>query len=400
MVNTIINVNGRQYDARTGKMLGKVPDPAKPSPAKPAHKPIHNIRSTKTGAILDGVSKPKPPQQNTIPSQPQSTATPTNSRVTDRATVSRTLDIKAANHKVQHSKTLSRTAVVKPVKASPVIHSTSSIANSKVEKSATGRGLLVKRIPDSRLARASQTVKSSVIQKFNASPLNRPPKLDHTLEVAKPPVVESTTQTATKTRSLHKPKLGNQSKTKQTVFFHPSIENATNHKNPKFPKKKFYTKIAEKIQINPKIVGVGAAAIAILVMGGFFVYQRMPNVALRVASSKAGFHGRMPSTTPAGFAFKGPIKYSKGSISIGYVSRSDDRNFVLSQKPTDQTSESLLVSEISPSKKHYQTYHDRGMTVFIYNDGNAAWIDKGILYNIKDNGALSSEQVLSIAASM
>lgn len=370
-------------------MLGKVPITDNPQAnLSTAHKQTpHKTAPINTG-VLDGIRKPKKATAHTNSPTFVNKQQPTPQLA------------KLATTKVQKSATLNRATVKKPSKQSPTIHSTSSIANSRVEQSATGRGLLIKRIPDSRLARASKAVKSSAINKFSHGSITKPPILDQNLSVTKAPSSHATSRTATVVRSLHKPKLAKPDSSHKTVFFHPNIENATNHNNPKVPKKQLHTKIIEKFKLNPKIIGASAAVVALLVLGSFLVYQKIPNVALRVANNKAGFQGRMPGTTPAGFAFKGPIQYSKGSITMSFASRSDERNFVLSQKPSDQTSESLLVSEISPSKKRYQTYHDKGLTVYIFNDGNAAWVDKGVQYNIKDNGSLSSEQVLSIAASM
>ncbi len=85
---------------------------------------------------------------------------------------------------------------------------------------------------------------------------------------------------------------------------------------------------------------------------------------------------------------------------LTYKSNSDDRKFIVSQKPTEWTSESLLTNYLVDSKLRYQTYRDKGMTVYIYNESNATWVDKGIWYTVNGDGSLNSEQILEIASSI
>ncbi|MFO0882285.1 MAG: hypothetical protein U0491_02440 [Candidatus Saccharimonadales bacterium] len=391
-MKTVIEVNGRKYDARTGQILSN--DAKTQSSTQP---------SVRTAPVLDGVNRRKPaatpsvtPPAHKVALKPTQPAP----KPTAHPSATKALDIKPSKHKIQKAKTLLRTAVKKPQKTAPVIHSTSTAVESKVERSATGRGLLLRRTPDSRIARARQTAKSAAIQKFgSAKAIVSTPKVSSDLKVAQPPKETVTSNAPAAAPILTKPALGKHAK-KQQVFNHP-IANANHHEAPKVVKKeRLHARIAKKLHVRPQAVAITAGALSVIMLAGFFAYQNVPAVAMRVAANQAGFEGRLPTNPPAGYAFKGPIQYAKGSIAVKYNSNSDDRSFTITQKPTDWTSDSLLANYVSNSKERYQTYHDRGLTVFVYNNGNATWVDNGVWYNLTGQGSLSSDQILAIAGSM
>ncbi len=388
-MKTIIEVNGRKYDARTGQILSN--DVTSQSVAQ---------QSARTAPVLDGVNRRRPAQPNAAtPKQVAPNPVTPVAKPSAHPNAARALDIKPTKHKVQKAKTLLRTAVKKPQKAAPVIHGTSSAVESKVERSATGRGLLLRRTPDSRIARARQTAKSAAIQKFGAAKsVVSAPKVSGDLKVTQPPKEQTVASAPVAAPVLTKPALGKHAK--KQVFNHP-IANANHHTAPKVVKKeRVLTKIARKLRVKPQTVSLAAGTLAVVLLAGFFAYQNVPAIAMRVAANQAGFSGHLPTNPPAGFAFKGPIQYSKGTIAVKYNSNSDQRTFTITQKPTDWTSDSLLANYVLNSKERYQTYHDRGLTVFVYNNGNATWVDNGVWYNLTGQGSLSSDQILAIAGSM
>lgn len=394
-MKNVIEINGTNYDARTGKILSsEAGNQVKTNPATP--KPVAPTPPN-SGAFLDGVSRRKPGTSKPLPRlQLKTTKQSIPSKKNNQATVSRALDIKPSLSKTQRANTLLRSAVKKPQKTAPQIHSTSTIVHSKVERSATGRGLLLKRIPDTRLARAKLTAKSSAIQKFTSDRISKKPILSSNLTVATPPAHHSGAPAVAP--AIVKPALGGHEQ-KQQVFNH-SISEATNHTKPKVKRERIHRRVARTLRVSPRAVSVSAVILAVFVLGSFFAYQRVPAIAMRVAASRAGFNGQLPANTPSGYAFAGPIDYTKGSISIRFKSNSDDRKFIIMQRPTEWTSESLLSNLVLSSKTRYQTYHDKGLTVFIYNNGDATWVDKGVWYSISSEGALSSQQILTIAGSM
>ena len=389
-MKTVIEINGRKYDARTGKLLANEPSLASPkTEAKP-------VQAASRGTSIDGVNNHRKPTSPVAKATPMATVTPAPKPARAAQQSTQSIDIKPVRRPTQRSQTLLRTIVKKPQKTAPQIHATSTIAESQVEHSATGRGLLLKRVPDSRLARAKFTAKSMSINKFKvAGTGSKKPILRTDIGVSAAPKQHTPPEAAP---ALVKPKLG-ASATQKQVFQH-SVAQATNHTHPKVKKQGFFKRSAQKISLNPRVLGAITAVFAALVLGGFLAYQNIPAVAMRVAASQAGFSGHMPNNPPAGFAFKGPVQSSKGSITIRYNSNSDSRSFAITQKPSDWTSDSLLANYVLSTKSRYQTYHDKGLTVFVYNNGDATWVDRGIWYSVQGQGTLSSDQILSIAGSM
>ena len=259
-MKTVIEINGRKYDARTGELLS---NEAAEQREKAEQKQTVQPTPQKSGVALDGVNRRKSqitvahavakPAVNKPTTTPQRTTAPS----------PKTLDIKPSHGRAQRARTLLRTAVKKPQKVAPQIHSTSTIAHSKVERSATGRGLLLKRVPDSRLSHAKQTAKSLSISKFNPISSSRKPRLSETLTVAPVPKASSTVPAAAP--AITKPVLGEHEQ-KQHVFNH-SIAEANHHNAPKVKKQGFGRRITNKINVRPRVIGA-VAAVGVVVLFG------------------------------------------------------------------------------------------------------------------------------------
>jgi hypothetical protein len=278
--------------------------------------------------------------------------------------------------------------------------------NTRVEKSATGRGLLLKRVPDVRLMRAKHFTKSSKVQKFTTDTQPKA-KVSPNLSVKPEPVNNPITSPAELKSASHvaapsiAPPVPHQN-SKKTSVFEDRLFSANSHlQKPVAKAKKKRSINLPTVKISPKILSVTAAAFAILLLGGFFAYQNVPAVSMRVAANEAGFMGKLPKSIPAGYAFDGPVQAEPANITLVYSSNSDDRQFVITQKPTNWSSEGLLTNYLVDSKFRYQSYKDKGLTVYIYNGSNATWVDKGVWFSVKgDDGSLSAEQLLDIAANI
>jgi hypothetical protein len=121
---------------------------------------------------------------------------------------------------------------------------------------------------------------------------------------------------------------------------------------------------------------------------------------MKVAAARAGFSASMPGYSPSGFAFKGPVQYSAGQVVVSFKSNTDDRNFKLTQQTSSWSSDSLLNNYVAAGGKEYQTYQDRGRTIYIYDGSNATWVNGGVWYQIEGNADLSSDQLVRIASSL
>ncbi len=346
----VIMLNGKHYDALTGTLIKQ---------STPNDKPVvtpNNQAKNKAGS-MDGVVSVKPRQQ---------TAHQTKRRI-------------------EHSKTLMRSTVKRPDK--PLI-ATPETASKKVitQKSA--------HLNPQREHRAKQVHQSSHISKFRTGPDTTKAKLSP-LPVAKEPPL---TIAATTTPQIAAKNTSSQSASKNR--FQSAIDASNSHNQPKIKRTNRRTKLAHRLRISPGLLNVGLVILTMVVLGGYFAYNNVPNLAMRIASTRSGLNGSLPDYQPSGFSMKGPIQYQPGQITVVFRSNSDDRNYTVSEKTSNWDSESLLENHVAVNKRSYQTFQDKGKTIYIYDGDSASWMDNGIWYEIKGNASLDTDQMLRIANSL
>lgn len=366
---TIIEINGRKYDALTGRIIedGSATTGHKTSPV--AH---HS-----SGGVIDGFQKPKQKLHSSVSSTSQH----------------------HSHKKTQKSQTLARHIVKKPAPGQP------QKATGPIEPAprslaiAETRTSLLGKTPKDRLKRAGTTKQSKAVTRFSSTNNAPKPILTPNLAVEREQVAQAmpVPSAAPPLAAHHTSNAGHH--TKKQPFTHP-LAGANSHLAAPPKKRRLHQKVADRLNVSSKILSASAACLAIIFLAGFFAYQRIPNVSMKVAASRAGFQGTIPSNTPAGYAFNGPITYEKDVIVLKYKSNSDTRQFQIVQRPSDWNSEALLKNFVSTANMRYQTYNDRGLTVYVMDKNNAAWVNKGIWYTLSGTNTLSTEQVLAMAASM
>jgi len=352
-------INGKKYDAVTGKMISGT------APSKP-NKPIVQPITNKTG-VVDGFVK--------RPAQHKSRQTPA--------------------HHVQNtpkkSSTLMRKSVSKPqksaIKPKKVQHT--------VQKSSLGSS-------SARVEQAKQTPKSQHIQKYS-QPTARTSvikKSSSALAVKAAPANQAAKRTTETVPATAK----NQPKPRSAAaekMISAALANADSHnEKPHAHSSKKHRKIIKKLGISTRTAAVSSAVLAGVLLGGFFAVQNVPNLSMRVAAARAGFDATMPGYSPSGFSFKGPIQYSAGRVTVSYRSNSDSRAYDVMEQSSNWNSDALLANYIVAENKQYQTYLDRGRTLYIYDGSNATWVDNGIWYQIEGESSMTTDQLIRIAASI
>ena len=357
-----IEINGKRYDAVTGAMLDGGTTQAAPKASAAQPKPIAAAKP-----VVDGFVK-RPRHMAAVPVARGSANTP-------------------VAH-AQKAKTLMRSAVKKPTALKPVSADikpthTKTTPHKPVASPRTAG------IPETREKLAHIVKKSSLIHKFGAPQMPaQVVKKVAPLEVQAAPVV-------------HTPSHSEVTKSKTADLLDRALEAAQSHNEPFFePKQSLNKRIAKKIGVSGKAVAITTTVMAGLVIGGLYAYQNVPNLAMKVAATRAGFGAAMPSYAPSGFGFHGPVQYSAGQVVVSFKSNSDNRNYKLTQQTSSWTSESLLNNYVAASGKEYQTYLDRGRTIYIYDGSNATWVNGGVWYQIEGNSDLTSDQLVRIAASL
>lgn len=336
-------LNGNRYDASTGKLLG--------NPTTPQS-------SGQSAGTIDGfVQSSHTKKKVTQPRRVQS-----NSRSTLK------------------SKTLMRHAVSKP----------KNTEKAKQPKQAITKASSL--TDTSREERAKNTTRSTVISKFGH-------EVKKITSYATLPVTKSPVELPLHQEKVLTPPTATAISPQVQVAdpFTQAINNSTSHTNPKPKMLSKRQKMARKLKISPSLLNVSLGLFALLIIGGYVAYNNVPNLAMRVASARSGVAGSMPSYQPSGYAINGAIQYKPGQITVHFKSNSDQRSYSVAETRSDWNSEALLENHVAVNKKPYQTFQDKGKTIYIYNGDSASWVDKGIWYEVKGNSSLTTDQVLRIA---
>jgi len=147
-------------------------------------------------------------------------------------------------------------------------------------------------------------------------------------------------------------------------------------------------------------LSIAGAMMALLAFGGYLTYHNMPAIATRMAAAQAGINASFPSYQPSGYSLAGGISQQQGSVLMKFAANAGPGTFTLTQSRSDWDSSAVLANYVLPSfGRNFATTTSRGLTIYSTHNA-AAWVNGGILYTIKGNAPLSSEQVERIAASM
>lgn len=363
-----IEINGRRYDAQTGQTVaGKV--------IKPRPNNIDGIRGKQPAqTVVLAAARLQPPQ----PIVALSTAKLMDMKAPKRP--ARSIAQKASGHTPQSSQTLMRHVVQKPTKSIKRQHPAQSHLGSLVAQPAVAvtAKTSVSKVPSERLNRALQATKSAKISRFARSYAD--------VVAASPTALPKLVQFSSK----------NNDNQRTNDIFEQALERATSHlqapvKHFKHPKKQRF--------LSQRRLSISATALLVILLVGFIGVENRANLALRLAATKAGFSASMPGYKPAGFSV-GRLQYSAGNVAINYHSNSDNRAFAITEKPSAWDSTTLRDNFVSTADNQFQTVSVAGRTIYLYGKNNAAWVNGGIMYQVKTDGVLSGKQLSEIAASL
>jgi hypothetical protein len=376
-----IELNGKKYDALSGVLLAD----------KAAAKPSAPVKST--GHFVDGIVRGQGAHAKALHHKPLASTQagrpklqPLTSKPKAAADI---MPPKHAQRNVQHVKphapqhaqTLVRSAVSKP--APSLKRQLKKQTPTEALVKAPSISLEPKKsfypVDAKRQKRAEQIAKSKLVSRFSEpSAITHLPKHKPAAHHATPLAHHEITQIS---KPIAQPSLD---------IFEKAIENATSHMQPHHPKL--------RRRFKNKHVNFAAGAFAVLLLFGFIAWQNIPNMKMRVASAKAGFHAQLPGYRPGGFAF-GNVKYSTGSVAVNYNSNSDDRSISIVQQLSDWDSKSLLNNYVATTSPDYQAYQEGGRTIYIFGN-NATWVDGGIWFKVNGSTGMSAQQLLHMASTM
>lgn len=379
-----IELNGKRYDAATGELLAD----------GPAAAPRQTARTIDGIISADRHAKPAAHKPVKTPAPRPAAVMDIRSRRKSGGKAAQALSA----HRPQPAATLMRTVVhrpdLKPVRSSiklsaplkPPIPGRDGLSPPLARALAEIK-LSVSRVDPERLARAKRIARSQLVSRYGN--IRQPGVLQrsHANHVA----ATSTSHAAARTpispgtgQRRRQPAAG------QDIFTR-ALSQARSHEQVYQPPR------AHKR--HRRLSSAAAAGLTVLLLAGFIAYQNVPNITMRLASSRAGFHASLPAYQPSGFSV-GHFAYSPGMVAVNYHSNSDNRQFSVTQKVSAWDSQALLNAVVATRDRPYQSYEQAGRTVYIYGNGTATWVSGGIWYTVTANGSLSTRQLLHLASSM
>lgn len=178
----------------------------------------------------------------------------------------------------------------------------------------------------------------------------------------------------------------------------PSVEPVNTEPTAPSHKKGWLQKLSPSSLFNQSAIRVGTIGLCIVLLAGYVTYLNYPNIAVRVAASRANVNASMPEYVPDGYGFNGPVAYGQGKLTITFGGK--DGIISLSQSKTQWDSQSLLENYINRRTSHYETYRQNGLTIYTYDNRHAAWVNGGTLYTIDSETYLSQNEIVNMASSL
>lgn len=150
----------------------------------------------------------------------------------------------------------------------------------------------------------------------------------------------------------------------------------------------------------PRVATLISASFAIMVFGGYLTYLNMPGLSVRVAAAQADVAATFPDYHPDGYRFNGPVAYAPGQVAINFVANGGTSKYTVTEQKSTWDSQAVYDNIVAKAADdNYVTNSQQGLTIYTFK-GEAAWVNKGILYSVQGDAPLSNEQLLRIAASL
>jgi hypothetical protein len=412
--NTIIEINGKRYDAQNGTLLGKG------SAASTARQALAH-----RGRVIDGFVKPGTPVATAYsahvsgaskpqPATPVAQAVAAPGAAAKKAAprqAAKTIDI---GHKPQKAKTLMRHVVHKPALApkKPVLkaQAASEVAAAPVSDLVPHNKVAAHTVNNRRLQRARTYDQHHSVQRFTTLQQNYPvtrtgvqaqrqqhvaassvalPAAELTAPAARHhEAANAKSQPAHSTGNKAQPPHSNHHKQRSADLFEAAIANAKSHEKPP---------VKAKRSARKKALNIAAGLAAFVALAGFVAYTNMTNIEVRIASMRAGFSAELPGYNPAGYNLAGGLKSQRGVVTATY--RSGSNSYTLQQQTSTWDSQTLADNIDAQSSTNATTLQSKGRTVYVYGD-KAAWVNGGVLYSVSSAGDISNDEILAIATSM
>lgn len=142
-----------------------------------------------------------------------------------------------------------------------------------------------------------------------------------------------------------------------------------------------------------------ATVAAIAIMASYIWLQNYPKLAIQAAGNQAGLAATLPGYLPSSYVLD-HTDSTPGLVTLDFTSPSAPETLKISQHRTTWDSGSLLDNFVAKNTDDYGTVQGQGLTIYLFNNNQATWVNHGIWYSIEGASRLSREQILKIAYSL
>jgi cation transport ATPase len=296
---------------------------------------------------------------------------------TEAAGASRGVDAaRVTTANTERSKTLRRTALKKPAaaQATPV--------------AATPANQVTPRTPRRRV---SDIARHPSVQKHAPAPV-APVKSSDIAPRTHPHVVKANVHMAQKRAAVAPAPSHGAPKNAKEAEISKAMASAPSKKEQTVAHKRQSTKGRKKA------IKITAIIVSILIVLAVIAWFLLPTLLMKLAGFQTGVPATLPQFTPEGYSLSFPIKSDNNTVTSTFRAAGNS-SFTLSQAKSAWDSDAVRAMVEKQSNGQFLTAVDRGLTVYTYG-GNAAWVNKGILYTISGEPPLSSDTIMDIAQSL
>jgi hypothetical protein len=288
-----------------------------------------------------------------------------------------------------------KVAESKPRPAAAIIHHDTA----RVVKSPEHEQRHLARFTD-RFEKAREFGRSEKISRFG-------PDLEHAHDKLGNPTLgallhpEASTETQAKTTSVHPVRPVAPSPARATEMPHLAVTHheAMTRLAPTAPPKTPSPSLPRpRFTISPSTSRILATGTAIFIMAGYIWVQNFPKLALQTADNRAGIEASLPGYVPSSYSLA-RTNTSPGLVALNFSSPSAP-TLTITQKQSNWDSNSLMDNYIAKQADDFSTINGEGLTIYIFGQNQATWVNRGIWFSITGSQQISKDDLLKIAYSL
>lgn len=153
---------------------------------------------------------------------------------------------------------------------------------------------------------------------------------------------------------------------------------------------------AKQSTATPQVLKIGAALVAIGIMGGVVWLQNSPKLAFRNAATQAGIAASLPTYIPSSYHQSGSVAVSPGELTLNFSSPSAGQPLSITQRRSDWDSNALRENYVAAQTTSFLAVQGQGLTIYLYSN-QANWINHGVWYQLTGTSKLGRADILKIA---